>query len=144
FACQASTPTPAKRPVPSASAQPQLSPQQQLERAAMAFDAGRFAEAETAYQLASKSADVALDARLGLRRVYLITGRHELAAAAPEQAIRDAQIAARTLDLQAQSLIAMGEYDAAKALLSTSTSAASRLRQGELLIMRGHRSEAEP
>ncbi len=132
---------PASNP-PSRASTPQLTPDQQLERARQALDAGRYAEAEAAFNAASLSNAQQTEAELGLRQVYLATGRYALAAAESKHASTDAVRSEQTLLLRANALSALGQHATATALLKTSLSAAARVDLGAALIIQGKREEA--
>lgn len=143
FACQAAKSPPANSPS-IGKVHVALTPQQELERAELALEAGRYAEAEAAYVRAGALPALEAQAAWGLRRVHFITGRYELAAVAPKAPIPDPGRAAETLVLRAQALMALGQYDAALDVVKTSEHPGSRRLHGELLILQGKRDEATP
>lgn len=129
---------------PAAQAAPVLTAEQQVERAAAAFDAGRYEEAITSYRIALGSEATRARAELGLRRVQLEVGDYANAAQPPQYAEGDSAMSAETSLLRARALAAVGDSVAAKALVNGSEMLSARLLHAQLLLDEGNRAAAKP
>jgi cellulose synthase operon protein C len=115
---------------------------QQLDRGNRALDAGRYEEAEAAFASAMAGAQQRPAAELGMRRVYLATGRYALATTESQHAGTNPSLSHETLLLRVNAFAALGKLKEATELVRTSSALDARVLLGETLITQGQREAA--
>lgn len=142
------TPTVAKAPrsapVAAREASPALTPEQHLEHAAVAFEGGRYEQAVSSYQVALGFDATRARSELGLRRVQLEIGQYDAASQPPRYVEGDLAMSQETSLLRARSLVAVGDSQGAKALVSGSDTLGGRLLYAQILLDEGNRAAAKP